>query len=135
MNKLSLLVPSSILVSLFIFIHLQNPVKSFSGEEQSTDDTVSNAISDQSSGEAVIGQIKTRDKVIVIRSGADGQIYTVKSEDGDLLADDLNTEELNKKFPELKDVVENGLAGDASLRMNSGLDHKVNITIQGVSKK
>ena len=135
MTKLSFLVSSSILVSLFIFIHLHNPGKSFSGEDQSTADTVGNAISDQSSGEAVIGQIKTRDKVIVIRSGADGQIYTVKSEDGDLLADDLNTEELNKKFPELKEVVENGLAGDASLRMNSWRDHKVNVTIQGVSKK
>lgn len=135
MTRQSSLILSSILLLFFFSIQLQNPGQAFSGEEPPAASAIDNEILDQSSGNGVIGQIQTRNKVIIIRSGADGQIYTVKSKEGDILADDLNAEELNAKFPELKEVVENGLAGDASVRMNNTSDHKVTVTIQDVPKK
>ena len=70
----------------------------------------------QDSGGLVIGHLKTRDKMITIRTGPDGPLYTVESEDGKILAVDLPAAELSAKFPELKDVVERGIAGeDASI--------------------
>lgn len=127
MLRHTLLILCPILVFLFLLIQ---PRLSFPGEEAQTAGSVNNGISDQTSGDTVIGQIRTKDKVLIIRSGADGRHYTVKSKDGDLLADDLNTAELETSFPELKDVVENGLAGDASVHMNSSLDNKVPVKIE-----
>lgn len=134
MAKQSLLILYAMLILFILLIQLQNPGKSISGEVATTEGGAGNAISRQSSGNAVIGQVQTRDKVIIIRSGADGQLYTVKSRDGNLLAVDLNAEELDAKFPELKKVLENGLAGhDATLRMNNRLDLKVHVQ-EGLEK-
>ena len=110
-----------VILFFFIFVQLQNPGQAMSGERTMETDNLTNAMSDESSGKAIIGQIRTKDKILIIRSGDDGFLYTVKSKDGGLLATDLKTEELGSKFPDLKDVVERGLAGDASLRMNNRL--------------
>jgi hypothetical protein len=135
MTKRTLLILSSALILFTLFIRLQNPGQSISVEATSAAVAADNAISDQSSEKAVIGQIQTRDKVIIIRSGADGQLYTIKSKDGNLLAADLNAGELNARFPELKEVIQNGLAGDASLRVKNVLDYKnPAITIKDVNK-
>jgi len=63
----------------------------------------------------IVGHLKTRDKLITIRTGTDGPLYTVKSEDGTVLAVDLPAEELSAKFPELRGVVEQGIADWAGL--------------------
>ncbi len=68
--------------------------------------------SEQASGGSVIGRLKTRDKFITIRTGADGPLYTVKSKEGKTLAMDIPAAQLSARFPELKDVVERGIAGD-----------------------
>lgn len=127
MARQTLLISCPIIVFLFLFIQ---PQQSLSGEEAPAAEAVGNEISNQSSGDPVIGQIRTKDKVLIIRSGAEGRNYTVKSKDGDLLADDLNTGELEARFPELKDVIENGLAGDASVHMNNVPDKKVPVKIE-----
>ncbi len=63
----------------------------------------------------VVGHLKTRDKLITIRTGNDGPLYTVKSEDGTVLAVDLPPDELSVKFPDLKNVVEGGIADWAGM--------------------
>ncbi|MDB9822292.1 hypothetical protein OAC89_01150 [Deltaproteobacteria bacterium] len=63
----------------------------------------------------VIGHLKTRDKLITIRLGSDGPLYTVKSHDGKVIAMDLPADELYAQFPELKDMVERGIAGWATI--------------------
>jgi hypothetical protein len=63
----------------------------------------------QTSG-PVVGHLKTRDRVITIRSGAAGPLYTVKAEDGTILASDLPADELAARFPDLKQVVQGGIA-------------------------
>jgi hypothetical protein len=135
MTKKSLFIPSSVPILFFaVLFQLQNPVQAISGEGQRGSDTLSNGMSDDSSGKVVIGKIHTRDKILIIRSGAHGPLYTVKSRDGDLLAADLNIAELNAKFPELKEIAEKGLAGnDASLSMDNRSDIKIQV-MDGIGK-
>ena len=63
----------------------------------------------------VIGHLEMKDKLITIRTGSAGPLYTVKSKDGKVLAEDLDPAELSAKFPELKDVVEQGVADGATM--------------------
>jgi hypothetical protein len=62
-----------------------------------------------------IGHLKTRDKVLTIRTGPDGPLYTVKSADGNVLAAGLSPTDLSTRFPELKDMVERGIADWAGI--------------------
>jgi hypothetical protein len=120
MTKQSLFLLSSIFIILVN--QWQYPGLAISREESA------GAINNPSDQSCVIGQIQTRDKTIIIRSGSNGQLYTVKAKDGTLLADNLNIEELNAGFPELKEIVKNGLAGnDASLHMNNLVSIKVQV--------
>jgi len=68
----------------------------------------------QTSAGLVIGHLETRDRMITVRTGSDGPLYTVKSESGKILAVDLPAGELSDRFPELKDVVEHGIVDHAS---------------------
>ena len=63
----------------------------------------------------VIGQLKTRDKLITVRIGQDGPLYKITSKEGVVLAEDLPEKELVAKFPELKEVIEQGMADWADL--------------------
>ena len=69
----------------------------------------------QRAASVAIGQMKTRDKLITIRTGPDGPLYTVKSEDGKVLAADLPAADISAKFPDLKGVVEGGVADWAGM--------------------
>jgi hypothetical protein len=129
-GKSFLTLSSALILSFILF---QNPVLSISGEEGAPGVSPGKPISDHSSERGVIGQIRTRDKVIIILSGADGRLYTVKSKEGNILAKDLNSGELNVKFPELKNLVENGLAGDASLRLGNTPDDRI-LSTEGIKK-
>jgi len=63
----------------------------------------------------VIMLIKSRDETLAIRSGGDGRSFDVSSNDGRLLASGLSDAELQKRYPDLYENVEGGLAGnDAS---------------------
>ena len=64
----------------------------------------------ETSGNYVIGHLKTRDKIITIRTGRDGPLYTVKTKEGNILAVGLMTSEISSKFPELEELVKHGLA-------------------------
>jgi len=69
----------------------------------------------QASDHPVVGHLKTRDKLITIRSGPDGPLYTVKSQDGRVLAVDLPASQLATRFPGLEDIVEGGIADWAGI--------------------
>lgn len=129
-TKKSLHIFSSALFLFLFILQLQNPGQSVSGEETCATGNTVNSISYHSSGRPIIGQLRTKDKVLIIRSAADGQIYTVKSKEGDTIAVDLNALELDAKFPELKEVVKKGLAGDASLRSNDRIIYNAPTPVQ-----
>jgi hypothetical protein len=70
---------------------------------------------DNSLAGPVIGHLKTNDKLITVRVGQDGTVYKVTSNEGVVLAVDLPEKDLVAKFPELKEVIEQGVADWADL--------------------
>ena len=69
------------------------------------------ALSREASGHLVLGHLETRDQLITIQSGVDGPLYTIQSDDGTILAVAISSAELSSRFPDLKDVLEHGIAG------------------------
>jgi hypothetical protein len=68
----------------------------------------------------VIGHLRTKNKFITIRTGPNGPLYTVEAKDGKILAENLPAEKLYAEFPELKNVLEQGIAvNDASIRLRN----------------
>jgi hypothetical protein len=119
MTRQSLLFLSSLLLLFILFIQFHDPAQAATGEVAAATGDDNAAIEDLSSGNAVIISIQTRDKIVIIRSGPDGPLYTVKSKDGKVLSDDINAESLYAEYPELEGVVKRGIAGnDAALRLN-----------------
>lgn len=55
-----------------------------------------------------LGEIRSRDHIIVILSGPNGPAYTVKSEDGTILATRLSESEILARFPALGDAIAEG---------------------------
>jgi hypothetical protein len=65
---------------------------------------------------AILGQINTRDNTLILKSSADGVLYSVKSKEGTMLAEDISETQLKSDFPQLHDFVKSGVALDASVR-------------------
>jgi hypothetical protein len=60
----------------------------------------------------VIGHLEKSDRVLTIKSGPRGLVYTVKSKEGKLLFEDLSAEQLRAQAPELHDLIKTGQAAD-----------------------
>ena len=71
-----------------------------------------------------LGVIKTNEYIVIIANGADHNLYTVKSESGTILGDQLSKVQLTSKFPELVELVNTGIADDASLNPRYLPTHK-----------
>jgi hypothetical protein len=64
----------------------------------------------------VIGHLQTRDKIVTILRSEKGTVYTVKTKDGKILAENLSEQSLETKYPTVFRQMKNGLAGnDATL--------------------
>ncbi len=111
---------SFLIFALYVCVCFQLHIVDYAiAQQTSISNPANNVPADQIEEGGVIGHIQTRDKTITIRSGSDGPLYTVKSVDGKVLAVDLSLDDLYAEFPDLKEIVENGLAGDdASLRLD-----------------
>ena len=82
----------------------------------------------------MIGHLKTRDKTITTMTGPNGPLYTVKTANGEVLAEQLPEDELYSKFPELKEVVERALAGNDARLVPSDRSSSVGIPIRRTLK-
>ena len=58
----------------------------------------------------VIGYIEQRDRVITIKSGGSGIVYSVSTRDGKVLFENLDTKQLQARAPELYRLVKTGVA-------------------------
>jgi hypothetical protein len=65
-------------------------------------------------GPAVIGHLESKGRVITIYAGQQPR-YTVRTKDGQTLADRISLRELNAKFPELRRAVDGSYATWAGL--------------------
>ena len=68
------------------------------------------AASGEDADSPVVYYLKTRDKIITIRCGAHGPLYTLKGHNGKMLAENISASQLRARFPELKGIVDDGLA-------------------------
>jgi hypothetical protein len=65
----------------------------------------------------VIGHLERREVKITIYTGNNGPLYSIMNKDGAVLADKINDQQLQAKYPELYRDLKTGIAGnDASLR-------------------
>lgn len=59
----------------------------------------------------VIGHLETRDRLITIKAGPNGAVYTVRSKAGKILATDATLDQLKAQLPEVHDFLKSGVAG------------------------
>ena len=57
-----------------------------------------------------IGQLETRDYVVIVHASPDGGLYTVKTHDGEIIAHQLPEQLLATLFPQLYQTVQQGIA-------------------------
>jgi hypothetical protein len=67
----------------------------------------------------VIGYLEKRDRVITIKSGPKGTVYTVATKDGKVLHENLSAEQLKAQAPDVFGLIKTGVAGDARVRPQS----------------
>ena len=63
----------------------------------------------------VIGYLEHRDRIITIKSGTEGTVYSARSKDGKTLFENLSAEQLKEQSPEVHDFIEAATAGSASV--------------------
>jgi hypothetical protein len=71
----------------------------------------------------VIGHLEHRDRVVTIKSGEQGLVYSVRNRDGKILFDNLTAEQLKSQSPALHDLIETGTAGYAGLAPPQRIQH------------
>src|SRR6266700_180366 len=59
----------------------------------------------------VIGYIEKQDRTITIKAGAKGTIYSIKSNSGKVLCENLTLEQLRAQAPDLHEFVKSAVAG------------------------
>jgi len=68
-------------------------------------------------GYPIVGYLKTNQHTIALQLGPDGSLYTLRSHEGDLIEANLTESELIAKLPDLKILLERGMADDAGLSL------------------
>ena len=63
----------------------------------------------------VIGHLEHRDRIVTIKSGDQGTVYSVTSKDGKLLFENLTAAQLKEQSPEIHSFIEAATAGFASV--------------------
>ena len=69
----------------------------------------------------VIGYLEKRDRVVTIKSGPNGTVYSVATKGGKVIHENLSAEQLKAQAPDVHDLIKTGVAGDATVR-NAVLD-------------
>ena len=64
----------------------------------------------------VLGYIEHRSTVYTVKSGDMGIVYSGRDKNGKVLFDNLSSEQLESKMPDVHDFIERANAGSASLR-------------------
>jgi hypothetical protein len=67
----------------------------------------------------VIGYLERRDRIITIKSGPKGTVYSVADKDGKLLFENVSAEQLKAQAPEIHDFITTSVANDARVRISA----------------
>lgn len=65
----------------------------------------------------VIGQLKTRDKLVIMMLGEDVLLFTIKDQNGRVIVSELTEDQIRKQHQDLHKIIKELIAGylDASL--------------------
>ncbi len=63
-----------------------------------------------------IGQLETRDYVVIVHASPDGRLYTVKTHDGEIVEHQLPEQLLATLFPQLYQTFQRGIANPPDAR-------------------
>jgi hypothetical protein len=69
----------------------------------------------------VIGTMQSRDKIVTVKTGSAGIVYSIATKDGQRLYENISAEKLKAEAPALHDFIESGTAGYAGLYMEKPL--------------
>ncbi len=64
---------------------------------------------------SVVGKLKTKDYVVLLKNGPNGPAYSITNHEGTEVADNLTGDQLSSRFPDIKNLLERGIADDAGL--------------------
>ena len=87
-----------------------------SREKRSAGKSQEQMVSPADDGYAVIGYLEKRDRMITIKAGPQGPVYSVATKAGKVLHENLSAEQLKAQAPELHELIKTGVAGDARMR-------------------
>ena len=65
----------------------------------------------------VVGHLVHRDRVVTVKTGGQGTVYSVLNSDGKILFDNLTAEQLKMQSPEIHTFIESGTAGFAGIHI------------------
>lgn len=63
----------------------------------------------------VIGSMQNRDRVVTVKTGPAGIVYSIATKDGKSLYENISPEKLKAEAPELHQFIETGTAGYAGM--------------------
>jgi len=73
------------------------------------------AVAVDSSQFVVIGTMQSRDRIVTVKTGAAGTVYSVATKDGKNLYENIPAEKLKAENPTLHEFIESGVGGWAGL--------------------
>jgi hypothetical protein len=63
----------------------------------------------------VIGTMQSRDKIVTVKTGAAGIVYSVATKEGQKLYENISADDLKAQAPALHEFIESGIGGYAGL--------------------
>lgn len=63
----------------------------------------------------VIGSMQNRDRIVTIKTGPTGIVYSISTKDGKNLYENISPEKLQAEAPAIHDFIESGTAGYAGI--------------------
>ena len=83
----------------------------------------------------VIGYIEKRERIITIKAGPKGPVYSVKTAGGKVLCEDLSQEQLRAQAPELGEFLKTAVAGTPGVVIDASLRTRMDASVRGGGRR
>jgi hypothetical protein len=83
----------------------------------------------------VICSIEKRDRIIIIKAGPKGAVYSVKTVGGKVLCEDLSQEQLRAQAPELGEFLKTAVAGTPGVVIDASLRTRMDASARGGGRR
>ena len=115
--KRKMLATASVFLLLIAGMVFSDEAKRSTGTDATTKPPETKAGASTNSGQfTVIGYLEKRDRVITIKAGRNGTVYSVATKDGKVLFENVSAEQLKAEAPQIHELIKTGVAGDARVQ-------------------